>query len=275
MTDASIPRKRCNRCLCEFPATTEYFKAAKREPMGIMQPCRLCMRKENREYYSRPDVKEKERIRKSTPEYKAHEKEYKKSETYKEKARVRDRSEKRKAQKRARLQRPDVKQKMSEKRKTPKERERSREKQRIRRVRADVKEKERDYRNRLDVREHYRHLTQVRRAQQRLLRGEFTKKHKTLALSYFSNTCPVCGNQFNDLFSNRTVAWDHWWIPQSKGGKLDVSNMLPLCHGINGCNNSKCNRDPEEWLIEKYGRKNARQILRRIREYFDWITSQE
>ena len=39
--------------------------------------------------------------------------------------------------------------------------------------------------------------------------------------------------------------------------------------GDGGCNNSKRNQDAEQWLIERFGERKARQILARIQQYFD------
>jgi hypothetical protein len=62
---------------------------------------------------------------------------------------------------------------------------------------------------------------------------------------------------------------DHW-IPLSSPGcpGTVATNMVPLCHGIGGCNNSKCDRDPQGWLLEKFGERKALEILERIPAYF-------
>lgn len=48
-------------------------------------------------------------------------------------------------------------------------------------------------------------------------------------------------------------------------------NMVPLCHGMFGCNNSKADKDPEIWLIKRYGKRKATIILKRINVYFDIV----
>ncbi len=89
------------------------------------------------------------------------------------------------------------------------------------------------------------------------------------ALDYFHNCCAVCGRQFNNLFNEYTAAQDHW-IAQSS---LDCpgyvpTNIIPLCHGIGGCNNSKNAKDAAAWLTERYGKAKAQVILARIEIYF-------
>jgi hypothetical protein len=44
---------------------------------------------------------------------------------------------------------------------------------------------------------------------------------------------------------------------------------------IYDCNNIKRDRMPEDWLIERYGREKAREILKRIEAYFEWVKSQK
>jgi hypothetical protein len=47
------------------------------------------------------------------------------------------------------------------------------------------------------------------------------------------------------------------------------TNIVPLCHGVDGCNLSKSNGDPIEWLTSRYVPRKAKQILARIQAYFD------
>lgn len=271
--------KTCNRCGQAFPATTEYFTTAKREPNGITQPCRKCRHIEDAEYYSRPDIREKERQRKSTPEYKAKEKAYKRS----PECRARERERDKKRRQTPKYQdyskeynsRPEVKQRKRELNSLPEKREYGRNYQRTRRLDPEYKEKEREYHKQPAVREMYRQHTQIRRSKARQLPTTLTTEDKHRALEYFNGCCPVCGRQLNDLFNNHTVAWDHWWIAVSKGGGFTRDNIIPLCHGLEGCNNSKSNRDPIEWLTTRYGKRKAQKILKRIQAYFDWLKTAE
>lgn len=97
------------------------------------------------------------------------------------------------------------------------------------------------------------------------------------ALNYFNGCCAVCGRP-PGLW--HTLARDHW-IPITSPdcpGTIPA-NIVPLCHslkdGENGCNNSKNNRDPVEWLTAKYGKRKAAQILKRIETYFEWVREQD
>lgn len=95
----------------------------------------------------------------------------------------------------------------------------------------------------------------------------FTAEHERFALSHFNGCCAVCERPLKDLFGTHTLAWDHW-IPLSKGGHTTPNNMIPLCHGRGGCNNSKHDLMPEEWLNKRHTRNQVKQILARIDAYF-------
>lgn len=146
----------------------------------------------------------------------------------------------------------------------------------------ELREKERraalDYRNRTkdlpvqvarrktDKYKLQRRLEQNRRRSiQHNLPSEFTPIDWQRALDYFKGCCAVCGRP-PGLW--HTVAADHW-IPLNSSdcpGTIPT-NIIPLCHGIDGCNNSKSFKMPEQWLAEKFGKRRAKQILGRIRAY--------
>lgn len=107
--------------------------------------------------------------------------------------------------------------------------------------------------------------SQRRRARKRLLPDEFTAADWQIALDYFGGGCAVCGRQ-PGLW--HTLAADHW-IPLSKGGPTTPDNIVPLCHGTGGCNNSKNDSLPANWLIEKFGKRKGRAILKRIEAFLD------
>ena len=114
-------------------------------------------------------------------------------------------------------------------------------------------------------------VKQGRRARNKQLPHDFTGAQRERAINYFNGCCPVCDRQFNDLFNNRTVAMDHFWIPESRGGGYTSSNIIPLCHGLDGCNNSKSDTSPHVWLGRRYGKKKATMIMTRIEGYFEWV----
>jgi len=105
-----------------------------------------------------------------------------------------------------------------------------------------------------------------RRARKRGLPDTFTQEQWHFALTYFDHSCAVCGNQEGFFW---TLAMDHW-IPMANPdcpGTI-ATNIVPLCHGQGGCNNSKCNKDPHAWLLKKYGKAKTAKIEARIAAYF-------
>jgi len=97
------------------------------------------------------------------------------------------------------------------------------------------------------------------------------------ALNYFNGCCAVCGRQLNDMFGQFRAAKDHW-IPLQHGkdnpGTV-VKNIVPLCHGVGGCNNRKYISMPNEWLKRKFGRRKAKQIAARVQAYFDSLVQEK
>lgn len=116
-----------------------------------------------------------------------------------------------------------------------------------------------------------------RRARNLNLPDTLTAAQWERAIEYFNGCCAVCGRQLRDLFSTHTVAADHWiplTDPRPDNPGTVASNIIPLCHGEDGCNNSKGNKDPLEWLTERYGKRKAKTILARIEAYFRWVREQ-
>lgn len=106
-----------------------------------------------------------------------------------------------------------------------------------------------------------------RKARQFGLPIAFTSRDWRHALNYFQGRCAVCGRPPGFW---HTLAMDHW-IPISSPdcpGTMAI-NIIPLCHGIGGCNNSKHDKPPEQWLIQNFGERKAKKILKRIHDYFD------
>lgn len=114
---------------------------------------------------------------------------------------------------------------------------------------------------------------QRRRALSAAAPDTLTIEHEQRAIEYFNGCCAVCGRQLADLFGTHKMAFDHW-IPLSKGGATTPDNMIPLCHGKTGCNNSKHNHLPDEWLVRKFGKRSASKILAQIQTYFEWVKTQ-
>ncbi len=105
------------------------------------------------------------------------------------------------------------------------------------------------------------------RTRKRGLQHDFSVSNWQAALDYFGGRCAVCGRQ-PGLW--HTLAADHWIPLDSPDCPGTVTwNMVPLCHGVDGCNNSKQHRLASEWLIDKFGAKKGRAILKRIEAFLD------
>lgn len=106
-----------------------------------------------------------------------------------------------------------------------------------------------------------------RRARERDLPAQFTGEDWQRALDYFGGRCAVCGRP-PGLW--HTLAADHWIPVTAEHSPGTVpTNMVPLCHGVEGCNNSKSDNDPAEWLTRRVGSSKAHAILERIASYFE------
>lgn len=123
------------------------------------------------------------------------------------------------------------------------------------------------------VRERRRVYEQNRRARKRSLPNTFTLEQQRFAVEFWNECCAYCGRQFHDLFNERTLAFDHY-IPLSSPDcpGTTAGNMLPVCHGVDGCNTTKNMLDPEEWLAARFGKRKARQKAAAIKAYFDIIS---
>ena len=112
-----------------------------------------------------------------------------------------------------------------------------------------------------------------RRARKNNLLVQWTDADIHRMLEHWKNCCAVCGQgvEPNNVFY--VLAHDHW-IPLTSPECLGTVpwNMLPLCHSrignAMGCNLSKSNKDPIEWLNSRYSPEQVRAILKRIDKYF-------
>ena len=115
------------------------------------------------------------------------------------------------------------------------------------------------------------------RARKRDLPDTLTDVQVEQMLDYFDYKCAVCG-QPQDLFIGLEL--DHW-IPLSSEDCTGTiaTNIVPLCGGSEfvshiGCNPSKSDKDAMEWLTDKFGTRKAKQIMKRIDQYFEWVQVQ-
>src|SRR5262249_12560740 len=98
-----------------------------------------------------------------------------------------------------------------------------------------------------------------RRARRLGLPATFTMAQQTFMSQYWGYACAVCGRQEGFQW---IIADDHWislTAPDCPG--TVAHNIIPLCHGQDCCNNSKSDREPMTWLIDKLGRRKARAKL--------------
>ncbi len=101
--------------------------------------------------------------------------------------------------------------------------------------------------------------------------SDFTLETWFRCLNYFDWKCAVCER---DIKSPLYIASPDHWIPLSKGGANTALNIVPLCHGANGCNNHKAAKLPFEWLSEELGEEKALIKLAQIEAYFEWVKKQ-
>jgi hypothetical protein len=118
-------------------------------------------------------------------------------------------------------------------------------------------------------REAYFVRTHIRLARKSNRPDNFTPADWQFALDYFNGCCAACGRP-PGLW--HTLARDHW-IPLTDANCPGTvpSNMVPLCHGIEGCNNSKHDFPAEQWVITTFGKRKGAAILLRIAEFFSHV----
>lgn len=294
-----IATKRCTKCGRELPATTEWFRTAVDRPSGLRSRCRDCERtidkarnqSPERKAYAKayqqspeyqawliayrqsPEYKAYHKARKQSPEYKAYDKAYRQLPEHKVRQRkyvkayrqspkgkatrekyIEERNQEIKAYHKMHRQSPEHKVYMRAYRQSPK-------------FRAYMKEYRQLPERKAYMRTYQKTASHRRRARQRDLPATFTATDWQRALDYFDCRCAVCKRPIG-LW--HTLAQDHW-IPVSKGGAYTPDNIVPLCHGDGGCNNSKWNKDAHEWLMERYSARKVAQIEKRIAAYFAWV----
>lgn len=236
--------KRCAMCDEVKPATVEYFSRDSRRDLGLQPKCKACNKA-----YRQANIEH--RIRTQKEWYRLN------VDAVRERAKAR-RSETIHAQ---RLYNA---------------RNRDRIRKRSRAYRERKKEQLREY-NRM-YRRNNKHIFVAkdnrRAARKRELPCNFTGHHWQICLEYWHGCCAVCGNQLRDLFGDVEPHADHW-IPLSYKGSDNpgtvASNIVCLC---SQCNLSKNDKDAKEWLIQRYEKRKAREILKRITTYFEWIKQQ-
>lgn len=127
--------------------------------------------------------------------------------------------------------------------------------------REKIAERKKQYResHRAEIRQRNR----ARKAAIKYSKSDYTQKDWEYCVSYWQGSCAICGRQAQ---TGVIIAADHWQ-PLNRGGLTHKKNILPLCHGVNGCNNQKRDKDPVKWITSKLG-NNAGQKLSEIEAYF-------
>lgn len=283
-----VPLKRCSRgenCVhpmgCLQPATSEYFYRQKQGRDGLRAECKSCG------LAARRHPKGRKIIVRDGFKLCAHCEVWKAFDDFAKNGKTKDRHQSWcKDCYRDYFSLPEVKQRRHEYDTSDRHRELEREKHRkdpekhrarMRRYnrRHPEKVRARDRRRAKEHPEYACFYSANRRTKVRGLPSTFKVIDWQHALDYFNLTCPVCGRQFFDLFTERQPQADHW-IPLSSPNCPGTTplNIVPLCGGIDGCNQSKHDKLPEVWLVECYGRRKANEILQRIEAYFEWVRSQ-
>lgn len=238
----NAPLKRCTKCGNEYPATTEYFHARKDRPCGLTASCKFCRlaavqtwNKENHERHVANAVKwnneHPERVKDTNKRY------FKKNQS---KITAR--------QKKWYNENKDIiNEKVKKKRRANPEKHRE----------SNKRQYQKNPQKAL-IRAHKRH------ARLRALPATFTEQDWIRALEYFNNVCAYCGNPPSESDHHQTLHKEHH-IPLNRGGGFTPDNIVPACQM---CNYSKHDKEPEQWLIDNFGKEKARIISEKIRAYF-------
>lgn len=259
-----VPLKQCTKCARWLPATTEYFSIRRDRGDILHTQCRECIAARDRKHYAENIDREREVGRNWRNNNRDKVKIYNKTQRIKnpmlDTIRGRawyaaHRQEQLEEKRRQYADNPDP----------AKERRRQYAQQYPDKVRESAKATRAKYADKTRLRG--RIIMHRYRARKRNLPHTFTRKDWVYCLEFWGNCCAYCGRPAG-LW--HTLAQDHF-IPLSKGGAYTPDNIIPACHGIDGCNNSKSDNDPKEWLENRFGKRKAKAILFRIANYFETI----
>lgn len=261
---AFMDTKRCTKCGLELPTTTEYFRMRGDHSGRLESQCRNCERAYSKTSERKSYMREYQKAWRKTDKGQSSTKAYRQTEAYRlsQQARVKTDETKERARVKAAKRRQT-----SEGKAYQQAYYRSADykaKAKVRRQIPQYKAYQRKYWLSPKGRTASRVASQRRRARVRCLPSTFTLQDWEFALSYFSYRCAICDRP-TGLW--HTLAQDHW-IPVAKGGSYTSDNIIPTCHGVGGCNNTRLDRDPIEWITEKFGARKAKRIINRILTYF-------
>jgi hypothetical protein len=259
------PTKQCCACNRVLPRTPEYFHTDRRNRDGLFARCKDCFRAAQRSRYQ-GDKREKtlawqKQYRAENPERrKATQDKYakKNSERIRRKNQAYANSEQGKATKQVWISRNIEKKREIANRYA---RRKAAEKAALNPPKKPLTDAERKQKSKAKW-----HKWNARKLSRP---NDFTSEDWKFALDQFNHQCAICGRPTGLL---HRIALDHWIPLASKDCPGHIpTNVVPLCHGVGGCNNSKINKDPEEWLIKKFGKRKAKAILARIHEFFSKV----
>lgn len=290
MFDLTTPQKTCTKCGQSKPPTTEYFRKHKEGKDGLHPWCKDCLKEHAREHYAankeRIAQKSKERRERELERFTERDRLYYQKNKDKIKSRTRSYAQANKeiiSQKGKEYRRANRGERQARQRRyyqANKDEIAKKSKRYIEKNRDAVRAREKRYedRNRDKInaqrrarpknRSAMRAAKQRRRARKVGLPNTFTTKQWEHCLAYFKGCCAVCGRSLYGIL--HTAHADHWIAlsdPDSPG--TIAQNMVCLCGGRDGCNESKASKRPEVWLEGRFGQRKAKQITKRIQAYFD------
>lgn len=269
----SIPQKQCSKCKQYFPRTSEYFHTQKYAD-GFKASCKSCCqamstkwKQENAEY-----------CKSYAHEYNDAHKEQR-SLAFKD-WRNRNYEYEIERQRKWRLENADYFRQWyidhAEQQKAQgiawREKHPERVKERGREYRAKHPQRVRIWCN--ENPEKIRLISSLRRARKHSLPNTLTIEQWQQILDHFNGCCAVCGRPQGFW---HIIAMDHWIplkanVPNNPG--TVAWNVIPLCHGVDGCNNEKHAHMPLSWLIKKLGNKLGKIKYDEISEYQDRLKLQ-
>jgi hypothetical protein len=239
----------CLRCRQEKPLVE--FRVKSSRPTGHTQPCKTCDNSKTRSQYAVNKASILERLHRWNT----------------------DNAEKLKSQRRTRYKANPGKSKERAHKRRTRDLEKTHEQDRLRRIVTAEKVKKYIRAWRIANPEKSNLITQRRRARKRHLPDTFTSTEYAFMLHYWKYACAVCGNQ-DSLFWK--LALDHVIALSSPHCPGTIAtNMLPLCQGIGGCNNSKNNKDLHTWLLSRYPTRKVAQIEKAITVYFEVVRQRQ
>lgn len=264
----STTERTCKTCNTSYPLTSEYWYKDKKAKHGLAYRCKKCTKAVVRQW----EVTHREHVNKRSLE--RSRKFPEKVHAIKRKSALKHRDEKNaKAREFKAANRERMRAESKDYYRRNKDKVAAKEKRR-RQANPDYeRERQRKWREKNPDKMQAR--VQRRRAKRKQLPVAFTAKDWQTALEFFDYSCAYCGRK-SDFWT--LLAMDHF-IPLDRGGATIAGNVVPACHAKPGvpsgdpcCNNSKGNKDPEEWLEKTFGRRKSREILDRIRKYFNSLS---